>query len=84
MEKIKVRCRACGKELESNSGKTYSCGCPNMMTITGSNVSAVDMDKVLLINPHKKTVKEGLTDQDMQWQEDRRKRKVRRLDFEVR
>ena len=84
MEKIKVRCRACGKELESNSGKTYSCGCPNMMTITGSNVSAVDMDKVLFINPHKKTVKEGLTDQDMQWQEDRRKRKVRRLDFEVR
>ena len=55
-----------------------------MMTITGSNVSAVDMDKILLINPHKKTVKEGLTDQDMQWQEDRRKRKVRRLDFEVR
>ena len=84
MEKIKVRCRACGKELESNSGKTYSCGCPNMMTITGSNVSAVDLDKVLFINPHKKTVKEGLTDQDMQWQEDRRKRKVRRLDFEVR
>ena len=84
MEKIKVRCCACNKELESNSGKTYSCGCPNMMTITGSNVSAVDMDKVLFINPHKKTVKEGLTDQDMQWQEDRRKRKVRRLDFEVR
>ena len=84
METLKVRCRACGKELEANSGKTYSCGCPNMMTITGSNVSAVDMDKVLFINPHKKTVKEGLTDKDMQWQEDRRKRKVRRLDFEVR
>ena len=84
MEKIKVRCRACGKELESNSGKTYSCGCPNMMTIRGSNVSAVNMDDIILINSHKKTVKEGLTDQDMQWQEDRRKRKVRRLDFEVR
>ncbi len=84
MEKIKVRCRACGKELESNSGKTYSCGCPNMMTIRGSNVSAVNMDDIIFINLHKKTVKEGLTDQDMQWQEDRRKRKVRRLDFEVR
>jgi|TARA_A100001388_G_C28617436_1_gene425885 hypothetical protein len=84
MEKIKVRCRACGKELESNSGKTYSCGCPNMMTIRGSNVSAVNMDDIVFINLHKKTVKEGLTDQDMQWQEDRRKRKVRRLDFEVR
>ena len=84
MEKIKVRCRACGKELESNSGKTYSCGCPNMMTIRGSNVSAVNMDDIIFINLNKKTVKEGLTDQDMQWQEDRRKRKVRRLDFEVR
>ena len=84
METLKVRCRACGKELESNSGKTYSCGCPNMMTIRGSNVSAVNMDDIILINSHKKTVKEGLTDQDMQWQEDRRKRKVRRLDFEVR
>ena len=84
MEKIKVRCRTCGKELESNSGKTYSCGCPNMMTIRGSNVSAVNMDDIVFINLHKKTVKEGLTDQDMQWQEDRRKRKVRRLDFEVR
>ena len=84
MEKIKVRCRACSKELESNSGKTYSCGCPNMMTIRGSNVSAVNMDDIVFINLHKKTVKEGLTDQDMQWQEDRRKRKVRRLDFEVR
>ena len=84
MEKIKVRCRACGKELDSNSGKTYSCGCPNMMTIRGSNVSAVNMDDIVFINLHKKTVKEGLTDQDMQWQEDRRKRKVRRLDFEVR
>ena len=84
MEKIKVRCRACGKELESNSGKIYSYGCPNMMTIRGSNVSAVNMDDIVFINLHKKTVKEGLTDQDMQWQEDRRKRKVRRLDFEVR
>ena len=84
METLKVRCRACGKELESNSGKTYSCGCPNMMTIRGSNVSAVNMDDIVFINLHKKTVKEGLTDQDMQWQEDRRKRKVRRLDFEVR
>jgi len=84
MEKIKVRCRTCGKELEANSGKTYSCGCPNMMTIRGSNVSAVNMDDIVFINSYKKTVKEGLTDQDMQWQEDRRKRKVRRLDFEVR
>ena len=55
-----------------------------MMTIRGSNVSAVNMDDIVFINLHKKTVKEGLTDQDMQWQEDRRKRKVRRLDFEVR
>jgi hypothetical protein len=28
--------------------------------------------------------KEGLTEQDLMWQEQRRKRKVRKLDFEVR
>jgi len=27
---------------------------------------------------------EGLTEQDLMWQEERRKRKVRKLDFEVR
>ena len=52
MEKLRVQCRVCGKELQGNSGKTYSCGCPNMMTVRGDTVSAVDMSDVIMLNFH--------------------------------
>ena len=85
MEKLRVQCRACGKELQGNSGKTHSCGCPNMMTVRGDIVSAVNMSDVIMLNSNKpKRTHEGLTQQDIEWQEQRRKRKVRKLDFEIR
>ena len=85
MEKLRVQCRVCGKELQCNSGKTYSCGCSNMMTVRGDVVSAQDMSDVIMLNSHTPKVKnEGLTQQDLDWQEQRRKRKVRKMDFEVR
>ena len=86
MDNIKVRCRSCGKEVEGAAGRAVSCGCPNRVTIVGDVVSAVDMDKVVMLNSYmpKKEQKEGLTDQDLQWQEQRRRRKVRKLDFEIR
>ena len=85
MEKLRVQCRVCGKELQGNSGKTYSCGCPNMMTVRGDTVSAVNMSDVIMLNSNKsKRVNEGLTQQVIEWQELRRKRKVRKMDFEVR
>ena len=84
MEKLRVQCRVCGKELQGNSGKTYSCGCSNMMTVRGDTVSAVNMSDVIMLNFNKpKRVNEGLTEQDIEWQEQRRKRKVRKLDFEI-
>ena len=85
MEKIKVRCRSCGKEVEGAAGRAVSCGCPNRVTVVGDVVSAVDMDKVVMLNSYGlNKEKEGLTDQDLQWQEQRRRRKVKRLDFEIR
>ena len=85
MNKLKVQCRVCGKELQGNSGKTYSCGCPNMMTVRGDVVSAVDMSQIIMSNSNtSKSKNEGLTQQDIEWQEARRKRKVRKLDFEIR
>ena len=85
MEKLRVQCRVCGKELQGNSGKTYSCGWSNMMTVRGDTVSAVNMSDVIMLNSNKsKRVNEGLTQQDIEWQEQRRKRKVRKMDFEVR
>ena len=85
MESIKIQCRSCGKELHGNSGKSYSCGCPNMTTIRGNNVTANDMSEVIMLTSYNSKEKsEGLTAQDLAWQEARRKRKVRKLDFEIR
>jgi uncharacterized protein YnzC (UPF0291/DUF896 family) len=56
-----------------------------MMTVRGDTVSAVDMSQVIMMNfTSKKPKNEGLTQQDIEWQEARRKRKVRKLDFEIR
>ena len=79
-----VRCRQCNKELSGSSGQSRSCGCPNMTTIKGDSVTAVDLTKVIMVNSNNKEKSDGLTSQDLQWQEERRKRKVRKLDFEVR
>ena len=84
MEKLRVQCRVCGKELQGNSGKTHSCGGSNMMTVRGDTVSAVDMSDVIMLSFTKKRENVELSQQDLDWQEARRKRKVRKMDFEVR
>ncbi len=85
MENLRIRCRSCGKELEGHPTKTVSCGCPNMATIRGDKISAVDLSKVIMLNSYQyKKKTDVLTHEDIQWQEARRQRKVRRLDFEVR
>ncbi len=80
-----VRCRECNKEISSNGSHTLCCGCPNMMTVKGDSVTAVDLSKVVMVNSGKREkTKEVLSPQDLTFQEERRKRKVRKLDFEVR
>tara|TARA_Y100001963_G_C6531716_1_gene331381 strand:+ start:263 stop:430 length:168 start_codon:yes stop_codon:yes gene_type:complete len=55
------------------------------MTVKGDGVTAVDLTRVVMINSGNKGGKSNaLTPQDLQYQEERRKRKVRKLDFEVR
>ena len=86
MENIRIRCRSCNKELEGRSAKSVSCGCPNMATIIdNSRITALDLNQVLMLNsPNAKENSNILTNEDIAWQEQRRQRKVRRLDFEVR
>jgi len=56
-----------------------------MTTIKGDIVSARDMSKVVMVNTPNKISKNGvLKPEDIEWQEKRRQRKVRKLDFEVR
>ena len=80
-----VRCRECQKELTSHETKSQSCGCPNMMTVKGDSVTAVDLSRVVMISSDvKKKQKVGvLSDSDLMFQEERRKRKVRKMDFEI-
>ena len=78
---IKVRCRDCNKEV--TEGK--SCGCPNMVMVKGDIVTALDLTRTIMVSSNNKHNKiDGLSSQDLQWQEERRKRKVRKLDFEIR
>ena len=76
---IKVRCRDCNVEVVD--GK--SCGCPNMVMVKGDTVSAIDLNRTIMVSSND-NIKEGLTSEDLKWQEQRRKRKIRKLDFEIR
>jgi len=81
---ISVRCRDCNKEL-TGTNKTQVCGCPNMMTVKGDSVSAVDLSRVVMLNSTQKEQRSNvLSSSDLAYQEARRQRKVRKLDFEVR
>ena len=85
MENLRIRCRSCNKELEGHPTKTVTCGCPNMATIRGDKISALDLSQVVMLNSYSNKSRSGvLSNEDLAFQEARRQRKVRRLDFEVR
>ena len=85
MDTIRVRCRSCGKEVEAQSGKTATCGCPNMVTVSGDVISANDMSKVVMLSTGSNRKPSSLfTRDELSWQEARNNRKVRKLDFDIR
>ena len=74
----------CNRELHSTS-KVQCCGCSNQMMVVDDKVTANDMSRVIMLSSNKKSKNSGLlTSQDMQFQEERRKRIVRKLDFDIR
>ena len=77
---IKVRCRECNTEVTEGR----SCGCPNMVMVKGDIVTAIDLNRTIMVSSNNVNTDKGFTSQDLQWQEQRRKRKVRKLDFEIR
>ena len=81
---LSARCKCCNKELHSTS-KIQFCGCPNQMSVVDDKVGAIDLDKVVLLNSIDSVRKTGvLSNTDLEYQESRRKRRVRKLDFEER
>jgi len=81
---ITVRCKVCRKELTGQLGKAQCCGCSNMMTVTEDKVTAIDLSQVIMVSSTQVDKKKDvLSPQDLSFQEERRKRKVRKLDFEI-
>ena len=79
-----IRCKNCGKQLESHPSKTKSCQCENFTSILGTNISGKNLSLVEIISNPKEKKQPLLSKQDMEFQESRRQRKVKRLDFEER
>ena len=81
---LSVKCKTCNVELTSST-KSQSCGCPNMMTLLGDKITAMDLSQVVLLRSENYSKNSKIfTKNDLEYQENRRKRKVRKLNFEVR
>ncbi len=81
---LRVKCKRCNTELTSST-KVQSCGCANRTILEGDTVSAVNLSEVILINNTSNVRKAGhLTKDQLEWQEQRRKRRIRKLTFEER
>jgi hypothetical protein len=80
-----IRCKDCNRELQGHPTRTKCCGCPNMATIRGDRISALDLSHVVMVESNTEAQKSNLfSAQDLAFQEARRQRKVKRLDFEIR
>ena len=80
---ITIRCKECKTELTSSS-KIQFCG-PNQMSIVDNKIGAKDLDKVVMVsNNVENKIDSHFSRSELLYQEERRKRKVKRLDFEVR
>lgn len=83
MYNIRVRCLSCWKEIEGRSNKTVSCGCINNATIRGNSLTALDLNQVITLNSNDREKTSNFSREDIAWQEARRNRKVKKLDFDV-
>ena len=68
----------------TSSGKVQFCGCPNQMRVVDDKVGAIDLNKVVMVKSTQQKKTNKLSAEDLAYQEARRQRKVRRLDFEER
>jgi phage FluMu protein Com len=82
---LTIRCKNCNQILESHSSQTKCCGCDNMTSIKGETITAIDLTKVEIVsNILRKETKQILSKEDLSFQESRKNRKIRKLEFEIR
>jgi hypothetical protein len=81
---LKIRCKNCNIELTSHPTKTKCCGCENLTTLKGETITGIDLTLVeLLSSIHKKDKNSVLSKEDLAFQEARKKRKIKKLEFEI-
>ena len=73
---IRVRCTACGKELQGQSSRIICCGCSNMTSINEDVISANNMDLVVLLQNNKEEVKKQslFSEEDLQYRGETQRR----------
>lgn len=82
---LTIRCKECNKELASHPTQTKCCGCANMTTVCNDRITAIDLTRVIMLTPIKESKTPTMfSPEDLEFQESRRKRKIRKLNFEVR
>ena len=82
---LKIRCKNCNRILEAHPSQTKCCGCDNLTSIKNETITAIDLTKVEIVsNIIKKESNSVLSREDLAFQESRKNRKVRKLEFEIR
>ena len=81
---MKVQCLVCNTIITS-TGKPQVCGCENQMVVDDTGFTAKSLANVKVLNTITNVTESGhLTEDQLKWQEQRRKRKIRKLTFEER
>ena len=82
---ISIKCVNCCVELSSHNKKLTCCGCSNMTSLHGETISANDLALVMVLDSDIKRKNKSLfSKKDLEYQEARRQRRVRKLYFEER
>ena len=81
---LRVRCKQCGVELTSTH-KTQACGCSNQMELIEGKITASDLSQVVIVKLRvdDRDPKSYFSEADFEWRKKRSKRKIRKLDFDV-
>ena len=79
---MRVQCLVCNTII-TTTGKPQVCGCENQMVVDDTSFTAKSLANVKCLNTN---VREAghLTEDQLEWQQQRRKRKIRKLTFEER
>lgn len=81
---LKIYCKLCGSEVESHPSQLRTCSCKNAQ-LKDNVISGYDLSKIEIISNSNKSQKTSIFSQkDLEYQENRRKRKVSKLTYEIR